>query len=129
MTFLESFRVVPDAVLVLRRGLLMDRSRAAMGPRNAVLLARSLGSQVRPRSPRQRVALGWLIRAFDRACKGGPNCYRRVLLELATDPEVAGNVVTMGFTKDGGPRSGHAWRGSGPPADQPGRRYDAIISI
>lgn len=129
MTVWESWQLLSDAVLVLRRGLLVDRTRLTMGPRNAILLARSLGRQVGPRSPRERAALGRLIRLADRFWWGGPNCYRRVLMELATDPKAANEVVTLGFTKDGAPRSGHAWMGAGAPVDQPGRRYDAIISI
>ena len=93
------------------------------------MLARSLGSQVGPRSPSGRAALGQLIRLLDRFWPGGPNCYRRVLMELATDPKAASDVVTLGFAKDGGPRSGHAWMGAGAPADQLDCHYDAIISI
>jgi hypothetical protein len=107
----------------------VDRTRVTMGPRSAVLRARSLGSQVCPRSSSERAALGRLIRLVDRFWPGGPNCYRRVLMELATDPKAANDIVTLGFAKDGGPRSGHAWMGAGAPPDQPGSRYDAIISI
>ena len=121
--------MVSDAVLVLRRGLLVDRTRVTMGPRSAVLLARSLGRQVRPRTPHERAGLGRLIGLVDRFWVGGPNCYRRVLIELATDPEAANATVSLGFAKGGEPRSGHAWMGSGAPPDHPGRSYDAIISI
>ena len=113
----------------LRQVRALDRLRAEVGPRRAVELARRLGERARCRNERERAVLRRLIAIIDRRWKTGPNCYRRVLLEVAMDRGAAAELVQLGFQRSGEPGSGHAWLGSGLPSDDGSRSYDAIVAI
>ena len=93
------------------------------------MVARRLGEQGRRRSERARRTLHRMISFVDRLWWGGPNCYRRVLLEVAMDRGAAAEVVQLGFRSSGDPGSGHAWLGEGLVSDGKQRPYDAIVSI
>jgi len=122
--------LIGDAVLVIRRIPRTERLRVGFGPRDAVHLARLTGGRARRRNEMDRRNLRRLIGLIDRMLPGGPNCYRRVLLEVSTDEAAARETVTMGLRASGGPRSGHAWLGDGVVSDRGDRAgYDAIVSI
>ncbi len=70
-----------------------------------------------------------MIAIIDRLWRGGPNCYRRVLLEISMDAGAARDVVKMGFRSSGGQGSGHAWLGDAAAIDGRHKPYDAIVSI
>ena len=107
----------------------MERVRLSVGPRPAVLLARRMGEQRATRSRTERRALHRLVSIIDRCWRGGPNCYRRVLLEVAMDGGAAREAVKMGFRSTGGQGSGHAWLGDAVAIDGRNQPYDAIVSI
>jgi hypothetical protein len=66
------------------------------------------------------------IRIVDQLIPSGPNCYRRVLLEIALDSGAAAEPVYFGLRAAGGPRSGHAWLGG----DRgPAKAYDAVFTV
>ena len=62
---------------------------------------------------------------MDRRLFVQPNCYRRVLLEIALSREAAAERVMLGFRDAGRTGSGHAWLES----DDPPEPYEAILSI
>jgi len=113
----------------LRQALILERLRVGAGPRPAVQFARRLGERRRLRSAAARAALRHVIATVDRFWPSGPNCYRRVLFEVAMDRGAAAELVQLGFDGSGQLGSGHAWLGSGLASDDAGRRYDAIVAI
>jgi hypothetical protein len=107
----------------------IERRRTSVGPKLAVAAARERGRAAGSRDDVARQDLRRLIRLVDRMAPGGPNCFRRVLLEIAVDPDAAAAPVGMGF-RVSGPGKGHAWIGTGVEMDEPGfQPYDAIISL
>lgn len=116
-------------LLFLRQALILERLRVGAGPRQAVHFARQLGERRRLRSAAARRALQHVIAMVDRRWPGGPNCYRRVLLEVGMDRGAAADLVRLGFQRSGESGSGHAWLGTGIASDDGGRSYDAIVSI
>jgi hypothetical protein len=122
-------RLFSDFSQLLWRVYPLERLRVSVGPNRAVLLARRLGQKAMARSVRDRRALVSVISVVDRFCVGGPNCYRRVLLEVAMDAGAAREVVKMGFRSSGGQGSGHAWLGDAVAMDGRSQPYDAIVSI
>jgi hypothetical protein len=67
-----------------------------------------------------------LIRAVDARMPGGPNCYRRALLEIGLDAGAAREPLKMGLHPHGGPKSGHAWLGEPEPGTE---SYEALFEI
>ena len=67
-----------------------------------------------------------MIGIIDRAFPSGPNCYRRVLVEIAMDAGAAEEDLHIGLRAHGGPKSGHAWLGSEGTAAE---RYDAEFVV
>lgn len=116
-------------VVLLSRGRRLERLRLSCGPRIAVAEARRLGAACRGRSPSERLALRRLIGRVDRLWPRGPNCYRRVLLEVSLDRGAAEEIVQLGFRSAGGAGSGHAWLGPEVVPDDKPAPYDAIVSI
>jgi hypothetical protein len=57
---------------------------------------------------------------------GGPECYRRVLLEVAVDPAAAAEPVHIGLKKSGALKSGHAWLGDRRGTDE---RFDVELVV
>lgn len=117
---LETFRVLWALPAV-------ELARLRLGPTEAIGMARRLGVRRSSRDASSRARLGRLIGFVDRHWPTGPNCYRRVLLEMALDGNAAREALVMGFRADGGTGSGHAWIASQPPP--PHERYDAVISV
>jgi hypothetical protein len=103
----------------------VERARRALGPRAAVQAMRALGDARWRRSPAERARLQRAIRIVDRlAFRGGANCYRRALLEMALDAGAAGEALMMGFKSGGGVGSGHAWLAS----HRDGGAFDLVVS-
>ncbi len=68
-----------------------------------------------------RAAIG----SVDARMPGGPNCYRRALLEIALDPGRPRGAAAHGARRQRCSESGHAWLGGDGSGD---RSYDAVIS-
>lgn len=130
MFFSRILELARDSASVLLGAAVVERQRVTLGPRVAVQGARLRGEKARLRPEAGRRDLRRIIGFLDRRWPGGPNCYRRVLLEVATDAGAAREPVQMGLRASGGPRSGHAWLGAGVMMDRPDAPpYDAIISL
>jgi hypothetical protein len=67
-----------------------------------------------------------MVRAVDRLFPSGPNCYRRVLMEIAIDAKAAGEPLYLGLLADGGSGSGHTWLAS---SKDRGGRYDVELRV
>jgi hypothetical protein len=101
-----------DAVDLLRIFALIPHVefwRRRRGPSSCVNHFRAQGQRSRWRSSDGRLRLRRLIRAVDARLPGGGNCYRRVLIEMALDPDSAAKPLHFGLIRSGGPGSGHAW--------------------
>ena len=116
-------------LLFLRHALILERLRVGAGPRPAVQFARGLAKGRSVRSAAARQSLRHIIAIVDRCWTGGPNCYRRVLFEVAMDRGAAGELVHLGLDDSGEIGSGHAWLGASTAPDGGGRSYKAIISV
>lgn len=103
----------------------MERRRRVDGPEGATVAARRIGERQRMRSPTGRIKLRRAIGWTDRTLFGEPNCYRRVLLEIALDSGAAREPVIMGFRVGGGAGTGHIWLKSDPPLVD----YDVTVAI
>jgi hypothetical protein len=101
-------------------------ARATEGPAASVARFRAQG-RLRPR--RQGAALTRLrrfISVVDRFFPGGPNCYRRVLAEIALDAGAADEPLHLGLARGGSSGSGHAWLGD---RREPDARYDVELVL
>jgi hypothetical protein len=103
----------------------MECRRREDGPEGAMTAARRVGQRQRMRSTLGRVNLRRVIGWTDRTLFREPNCYRRVLLEVALDSGAAREPVIMGFRAGGGPGTGHIWLKSDPPFVA----YDVTVAI
>lgn len=63
---------------------------------------------------------------MDRRWPSGANCYRRVLLEIALDPDAAAETVHLGFRLDDTENPGHAWLGDEKPEEPP---FDTVVRL
>jgi hypothetical protein len=105
-----------------RVALAVNRGRQTQPPRKLIARLRTRGALCVARGAEQRADLRRAIRLVDRCFPSGPNCFRRVLMEIALDAGAAAEPVHMGLKAEGVPNSGHAWLASAP--DGAGR-YDA----
>lgn len=94
--------------------LSIDRRRGSQAPRKLINSLRAQGVLRGARSPAKREVLRRAIRVVDRFFSSGPNCYRRVLMEIALDAGAASEPLHMGLNADGGVNSGHVWFASAP---------------
>jgi hypothetical protein len=82
---------------VARRVHAVDAARVRGTPQRVLAELRASGARAKERGPigraRLRRAIGWV----DAAHPAGPNCYRRVLLELALDAGAARETVVFGL--------------------------------
>lgn len=69
---------------------------------------RRLGRMHPSRSLAERARLRRAIAWLDARCPGGPNCYRRALLEIALDRDAARLPLALEFRRDGDKVVGHA---------------------
>ena len=113
-----------EALRVIAGVSRVEAARVTLGPAPAATAARRFGLARASRSLDERARLRRAISWIDRLMPGGPNCYRRVLLEMALDSGAAHEPLMMGFRSSGGLGSGHAWLASRPPAET----YDAVVS-
>ncbi len=100
----------------------VERARRKRGPKPLVEELRRTGSRAAPRGEHERRCLRRAVRWVD-ACLGG-NCYRRVLLEIALDPDAARQPVHFGLKADGDRLAGHAWLG-----DHETGSYDLTVQL
>jgi hypothetical protein len=91
----------------------------------AVAFARRSGKDNRGREAGRRTDLRRLVSTVDRFFPGGPNCVRRVLLEMAMDREASQERLLAGLRTGGGPKSGHAWLES----ESVVVKYDTVIAL
>ncbi len=101
-----------------------ERRRLREPPAAAVGAMRARGATEPEREPaaRQRLrrAIGWV----DALVPGGPNCYRRTLLELGLDAGAARETIVFGL--DVG-RTGHvAFKGR---EDETMQRFDVVYEL
>jgi hypothetical protein len=93
-----------ELLRALRLAPAAERSRKGSPPELAVRAMRQRGQAIEARGPvsraRLRRAIGWVDAAFP----GGPNCFRRTLLELGLDGGAASETIVFGL--DVG-RTGH----------------------
>ncbi len=113
----DSQVLVPSALVrdLLRVGLVLpaiEFGRVNEGPGHLVPRLRSRGQASRRRNEAERTTLRRAIGIADRLIPGGPNCYRRALLEIALDAGAAEEPLKFGLRSNGGTGSGHAWLGS-----------------
>lgn len=82
---------------VIRMVREVDAARAAGSPEQTLRAMRARGATAEQRGPigraRLRRAIGWV----DACVPGGPNCYRRILLESALDAGAARETVVFGL--------------------------------
>jgi hypothetical protein len=96
--------------------------RRKQPPAKLIASLRARGASCAARDAEGRRQLQRAIRFVDRFFPTGPNCYRRVLMEIALDAGAAAEPLHMGLKAEGGASSGHIWLASAP--DGAGR-YDA----
>jgi hypothetical protein len=113
-----------DRIAVVSVALSVDRRLRRVVPRKLIASVRARGATCVRRDPAARARLRRAIRFVDRLFPSGPNCYRRVLMEIALDAGAAAEPIHMGLQADGRPKSGHIWLESAP--DGAGR-YDAEV--
>ena len=107
---------------LFRRLMEVERARTTSSPRVAVESARRRGRSALRRGPEGRAALKLLIARIDALFPGGPNCYRRSLLESALDRGAA--EEKMYFALDVG-KTGHAWLESDPER----QKFDVVFAV
>jgi hypothetical protein len=103
----------------------IELGRRCEGPKSLVARLRAQGRLAMRRGPEDRARLQRVIALWDRILPGEASCYRRALLEIRLDAGAAEEQLHMGLRVPGGPRSGHAWLGSGAPAE----RYDVQLDM
>jgi hypothetical protein len=118
-----------DAVSVIARLPVVEVGRRRQGPALLVARMRDLGSRSARRGPAGRARLRFTIRIVDRLMPGGPNCFRRALLETALDAGAAQEDIRCGLSAAGGAGSGHAWLPGEAPAPDVARSYDALFTL
>jgi hypothetical protein len=120
-----------EIVRVLAVAARVERARTSVGPQPLLSSLRAEGGQKAARSPAARARLARAVRVVERCFPGGPNCYRRVLLEVALDAGAARQAVRFGLMAGGGPGSGHAYF----QGDEAGRqeataqRFDVVFEL
>ena len=120
-------RALPDLLSAWVLEPTVERARVKEGP---VPLIEALRRQGRTRPGRDeagRARLREAIALAERLRGRIPNCYRRVLLEIALDAGAARERVFLALDSGGGPGSGHAYLQSHP--DAGGTSYDAVFDV
>ncbi len=104
----------------------VEVGRRLWGPKALVRKLRRNGERARGRGPAARARLRGVIAWVDARLPGGPNCYRRTLLEIALDRGAAAEPVTLGLKAREGAASGHAWLGA---ERESSERYDVEVIL
>lgn len=98
----------------------VERGRRHEGPAVLVPRLRAEAAHAPERDHAGRARLRRAISWVDRLVPGGPNCLRRVLLEVALDRGAAREPIVIGLDRDGEVADGHAWLGEPRPTDRAG---------
>ncbi len=114
--------VFADLLQVAAVALSIERRRSSTPPRKLIASVRARGARCAARDEAGRAHLKRAIRFIDRCFPRGPNCFRRVLIEIALDAAAAQEPLHFGLQADGTPNSGHIWLASAPDGNG---RYDA----
>jgi hypothetical protein len=105
----------------------IDRSRLREGPKPLIERLRLQGLKRRTRGEAERSRLRYAIALAERLRGRKPNCYRRVLMEIAMDAGAAREPVFLALQSGGGAGSGHAYLASH--ADVTPSSYDAVFAM
>jgi hypothetical protein len=105
----------------------IDRSRLREGPKPLIERLRLQGLKRRTRGEAERSRLRYAIALAERLRRREPNCYRRVLMEIAMDGGAAREQVFLALQSGGGTGSGHAFLASHP--DVVASSYDAVFAM
>lgn len=108
---LPMLRLPADLLRVLLLLPAIERGRKREGPLTLLPRLRASGNSAGRRGSDRRLSLQRAIGIVDRVTPGGPNCYRRALLEIALSADAAQEPLHLGFRPGGGAGSGHAWLG------------------
>jgi hypothetical protein len=119
--------VAPDLVRALMVEPAIERARLTSGPKPLIERLRSQGKERPARGSAGRSRLRYAIALAERLRGRMPNCYRRVLMEIALDAGAAGEAVFLGLRTGGGPGSGHAYLQSHGESASPD--YDAVFAM
>lgn len=106
----------------------VEWGRRSKGPAPLLTTLRRRVTRMPARLPAAREALRRAIRWVDARVPGGPNCYRRALLEIALDAGAAREPLHLALRAHGGVGSGHAWLGA-PASPEDRAAYDACFSV
>lgn len=87
----------------------VEVGRRTRGPLPLIAQLRQRGRDALPRGLKRQTRMSRFISLADRLMPGGPNCYRRVLLQIRLDREAAERPVHFGLMAHGALGSGHAW--------------------
>lgn len=98
-----------DAARAAMLTVQMNSARRKEGPTRLLSRVRARGFRSRMRTANDRARLQGMIRLVDRFFPAGPNCYRRVLVEMAMDPSAASEPLHLGINARDGMVAGHAW--------------------
>jgi hypothetical protein len=119
-------RLLADACRVMAVLWRVEVARRQWGAGRSLAHFRESGRNGRNRNAAARADLQRLIRFVDRLMPGRPNCFRRVLLEVALEPAAAAERVMLGLKAGLAQRSGHAWLENAGPAPE---QYDTQLSV
>lgn len=107
----------------------IERARLSEGPVPLIARLRAEGRRRRPRDAAGRAGLARAVRLVDRLFPEGPNCYRRVLFEVALDPAAAREPICLGLKAGGGPGSGHAFFARDRATEPAAQGLEAIFEV
>lgn len=105
----------------------VERGRLGEGPVPLLERLRRWGRAQPTRDPQGRLRLRAAIGIAERLRGRRPNCYRRVLMEVALDAGAAVEPVHLALDSNGGVGSGHAYLESHDQTD--GDDYDARFAV
>jgi hypothetical protein len=111
---------------VLGMSFLVDRARTREELQPLITRLRRRGQSCKRRDSGARSCLKRAVGRVDRLFPGGPNCFRRVLLEIALDAGAAEEEIYLALRSGGGPGTGHACLASD---RTPLERYDAHFVV
>lgn len=122
----SSSALVLAAVYAFSVPFAVEWDRRRKGFKNCLEKARRRGARISPLSGRfSPDSVRRAAQVIDVCFPGGPNCFRRVLLELSLDERAGALIVRMGFRSSFSTDSGHVWLGDRDREDD----YDWVVSV
>jgi hypothetical protein len=118
---------VPDLIRAWMIEPTVESCRLTTGPKPLISRLRAQGTTKASRTDAGRSRLRFAIALAERLRGRKPNCYRRVLMEIALDAGAAREPVFMGIRDGGGAGTGHAYLPSHP--DSRDVDYDAVFAM